>query len=429
MTPNSPQKPTSSGSGPTTALERSFTVDAVRGVAVLGILLVNMHWFFGPELYWGLLRDRPWTGSLDRAADLLIRFAAEGKFLAMFSFLFGLGMALQMTRAQARGTGFEALYLRRLAALLAIGLAHGLLLWHGDILTAYAVLGFVLFLLRNQRDEVLVGGAGVAILAPLVLTGAFAALGALARMSPEAAADMEEGMARQREDWAQAAENAFAAYGDGTFMDALAQRAQDFGFMWQHFIFWLPPILGLFLLGLWAGRRGVATEPSIHRPLLRRVALWGIGIGVLANGWYAYGVLHSATGIAQGLKGFSFDVAHGVGAPLLGLGYLAGLALVAERSWGRRILAPFAPVGRMALTNYLAQTVLATAIFYGHGLGLYGQVGPALGLVITVGIFALQLAWSAVWLRGFRFGPVEWAWRCVTYGRVEPLRVASPSSK
>ena len=410
------------GPGPTAPSERFVTVDILRGVAVLGILFVNMLWFSGPELYWGLLGERPWTGGADRAADALIRFAAEGKFLTMFSFLFGLGMAIQMRRAEARGGDFPNLYRRRLALLLVIGLAHGLLLWHGDILTAYAVLGFVLLLFRDQRDITLLGGAAAGILLPVILLGAFAALGALARASPDAGAEVAEQMGQRADEFAAAAASSLEAYGTGGYREALAQRARDFGFMWEHFLFWLPPILGLFLLGLWAGRRGIPADPASHRPLLRSVALWGLGVGVLANAWYAWGTLQSATGVGLGLAGMTYDLAHGVGAPLMGLGYMAGLALLLERPGVRRLLDPFAAVGRMALTNYLAHSVLCTTLFYGYGLGLYGRVGPAAGLLVTLGIFALQLAWSPAWLRRFRYGPVEWLWRCATYWRLEPLR-------
>lgn len=409
-------------SSPTPPSERLRTVDVLRGVAVLGILFVNMLWFSGPELYWGLLGERPWSGGLDRAADAFIRFAADGKFITMFSFLFGLGMAIQVQRAEAREAHFPSLYRRRLAGLLLIGLAHGLLLWHGDILTAYAVLGFVLLLFQGRRDVTLLGGAVAGVLLPVLLLAAFTGLAALARLSPEGAGDVAAGMEEQRAAFAAAAERSLQAYGEGSYIDTLAQRAQDFGFMWEHFLFWLPPILGLFLLGLWAGRKGLAADPTAHRPLLRRTAFVGIGLGGAANAWYAYGTLESSTGLGLGLMSLSFDVAHGIGAPLMGVGYLAGMALLAESSRLQRVLEPFAAVGRMALTNYLAHSVIATTLFYGYGLGLYGEVGPAAGLLVTLGIFALQLAWSPLWLRHFRYGPVEWAWRAATYGRLERLR-------
>ena len=404
--------------------ERILSIDVLRGVAVLGILFVNMLWFAQPALYMEQAGIRWWTQPWDLAAEAFIRFAAEGKFITMFSFLFGLGMAIQMRRARRKGVPFAGLYARRLLILLVIGLAHGLLLWHGDILTAYAVLGFGLLLLRHTDTHALVGWAVVLILVPVALAGAVAGLVALASLTPDGAERMQAAMQEQQEMLVGLVERSVEAYRHGGYPETLERRARDFTFMWSYFFLWLPPILGLFLVGLMAGRREIFRRAGEERPLLRRITFWGLVVGLPANALHAWGTLRGLSGMDGSLLGFALSAVHSVGAPVLAFGYMAGLTLLLTRPRWQRGMTPFAAVGRMAFTNYLAQSLICTTLFYGYGLGLYGRVGPAAGLALTLGIFALQLAWSPWWLNRFRYGPVEWLWRSLTYGRLEPFRAS-----
>jgi uncharacterized protein len=405
---------------PVAPRERIAAIDIVRGFALLGILAVNMALFANP-IYSVLGGHGPWTGPLDRAAAWLIRFLAESKFYTLFSFLFGLGLVLQMQRAAARGVPFVPVYARRLLILLVIGLIHAYLIWIGDILVSYALLGFVLLLFRRRSPRALLIWAAVLISLPVLLSAASVALLEMGRSDPTIAAQIDRSFAEQAADWAARAETAARVYAGGDVFAITAQRARDLAFFYPYTLFILPSVLAMFLVGLWVGQRGIAQDIPGHLPFIRRVAAWGLGLGLPLNLLYAVMSEISDRTIPT-VPALVAALASSIGAPILSMGYAASLTLLAHRGdWGRR-LAPLAPVGRMALSNYLAQSLVCTTIFYGYGLGLFGRVGPAAGLLLTIAIFLLQIPISVWWLRRFRFGPVEWLWRSLTYGRPQPMR-------
>jgi uncharacterized protein len=185
----------------------------------------------------------------------------------------------------------------------------------------------------------------------------------------------------------------------------------------------LPRILGAFLLGLWAGRRRVFEDPERHRALLRRVLLWGLAVGLPANGALA---LLSSQGRPMHDPVRVIEDAVSIGVPALALAYGAAFVLIWLHPFWRGFLAWLAPAGRMALSNYLAQSLIGIFVFYGIGLGLGGRVGSAACAAMAVGVFTLQVAASAVWLDRFRYGPAEWLWRSLTYRRWQPLRRPAP---
>ena len=177
----------------------------------------------------------------------------------------------------------------------------------------------------------------------------------------------------------------------------------------------------MFLLGLYAGRRGIFQEIPAHRALFRRILWWGLAFGVSSQ--LAYVALsEGASQFEPTLGSFVANVLHSIGGPALALSYVAAFTLLLQRSAWHQRFRPIAAVGRMALSNYLLQSLVATTLLYGYGFGLFGQVGPALGLLITIAIFLAQIPLSVWWLRHFQFGPVEWLWRSLTYLRPQALR-------
>ena len=398
---------------PTGATERIPIVDLLRGFALLGIAVVNIA--PGSTPVYALLVDlQLWTGPADRLATALIRFLAEGKFYPLFSFLFGLGFAIQQERAEAPGVRFGRLYARRLGALLLIGLVHAFGIWYGDILVLYALLGFVLLLFfRRRAPRTLLIWAGISLLMPILLTAALLGLG-----GPPDEAAAEEYAAPLRE----LAEESIRAYSRGTFAEIMAQRARDVIFIYVSFPFFAPNVLAMFLLGLYAARRGILRDVPTHLGLIRAVWRWGLALGLLGGAVYTVTSELSQRAVPSALA-LAGSVAFGIGGPALGLAYAAGLVLLVQRhpAWGER-LAPLAAAGRMALTNYLLQSVVATTVLYSYGPGLYGTIGPALGLGLAAAIYVAELALSVWWLNHFRFGPAEWLWRSLTYGHPQPIR-------
>ncbi len=405
---------------PTRGRERLLAVDALRGFALLGILMVNMPMFnVPPEVWWW---RAPWDHSaLDRAAEVLIRVFAEAKFYTLFSFLFGVGMALQMRRILARGGRFIALYVRRLFILLIIGLAHGLLLWHGDILTTYALMGFPLLLLRNWRTRTLLIAALLLYLIPLVFFYGHLALSDAMRLAdPEYAAEAAEWTSVWMDYRTELAEDQVEVWSTGTWSDIFYERLDMHRRDLTSMGWFAVKVLAIFIIGFIAGRQGVFEDPLARGKLLRFCLGVGLPLGLLLN--LAYVIVRGISDpIHYQWLNLTAELLHSAGAPILTGGYVAIFVVLAQRGWLRGLLRALAAVGRMALTNYLMQTIICTTIFYSFGFGLYGKVDYAAGLLLTLVIYATQVVLSTCWLSIFRFGPAEYIWRTLTYLRPQPL--------
>jgi uncharacterized protein len=391
---------------PTAPQERIVLLDALRGFAIFGILLFNMFFFSAP-LYLEMAGMEWGSGTVDRATKLLLRFFVQGKFYSLFSFLFGFGFAVLMLRAEAKGVRFGALYRRRLLALLLIGLAHAYLIWMGDILTIYALLGFLLFFFRSRKPKTLLVWAVILLLVPVLLTAVMVA-GQVSFGSPE--------------DFAILVQNSMNAYSEGSFSEIMAQRAGDAVFATMGAPFGGPGIFAMFLLGAYFGGQRLFQDTANHLSLFRRIWLWGLGLGLVGNSIFTISMEYAvptspSIWMLVGTLGYTF------GAPGMCFFYISSFVLLWQNlAWQRR-LSPLAAVGRTALSNYLFQSIVCTMIFYSYGLGLYGQVGPALGVGLAVVIYAIQIPLSRWWLGRFKFGPAEWLWRSLTYGKLQPMRV------
>ncbi len=401
---------------PVRPTQRVQTIDVLRGFALLGILLVNME-LFTNSVYAMVNGMLPTHGPLDQAARWFVIFAAEGKFYSTFSFLFGLGMAIQYARAQERGVNFVPLWLRRMGALLIIGIVHAYLIWVGDILIAYAIFGVILLLFfRNRKPRTLLIWSFICLLIPLLINLGLWGMIELGRMAPEGAEMIDQVFAEQTRIMADQMAQADTIYATGSFGEITGQRVRDMNFMFSTWPFIAFNVLAMFLLGLYAGKRRIFFAIDDHLPLIKRVFVWGLIIGVLGNGLYVTMIQDVSRSIPSGQLMLAL-VGQTYGAPALALAYMSGLTLFFRTEVGRRILSPLSYVGRMALTNYLLQSLICTLIFYSYGLGLYGTVGAAAGLGLALLIYLLQIPWSKWWLGRFRFGPMEWLWRWLTYGR------------
>lgn len=396
--------------------DRIELLDALRGFALLGILLVNIRAWSG----WFTLSDaekNALTGGADGVWWFNFALAAvlEGKFYTIFSFLFGLGFALQLSRLESRGVQGVAVYRRRLLILLGFGLLHMSLVWEGDILALYALLGMLLPSVRGWSDGRLLSVAVALILLPVAGVAAVHELGIKPDLGlPDLGNRLfvmlggdpaQEKTWLLRDDW-----RSYLAW----HLSGPPFRIGGFFETWR-----IPKVLAIMLIGVWAGRRLVGGRLVEDRRLLRRVALAGFLIGIPANIAFAL-----TGGLEQDDYGkvFAATVFYALGVVPLGLAYAASFALVWSRA--RRLLVHFAAPGRMALTNYLSHSVLGIIIFYGLGFGLYRSVGAWAFSAIALLIFAVQMLLSRLWLSRFQQGPMEALWRRLTYGaRQRPEQV------
>jgi uncharacterized protein len=405
---------------PVEANERILTLDVLRGIALFGVLVANIWlWFSGTSFRFPDYNAEVWSGSVDGIAFLLVAFFVSGKAITTFSFLFGLGFAVQMMRAEARGRSIVRHHSRRLAVLMVFGALHAVFLWYGDILFTYALLGFGLLLFRKRREKTLLVWAAVLFMVPILIAAVPLVMATLSPAAgPEPATALTEMAERNQAVLAHfaSAEPARIVRGNLTMLRE----------------WWLTPkvlfqlvLFGIFLLGLWAGRRRIFENPAAHRVLLRRLIVVGFPLGMAATALgTALRSIPPEDFLAITWMPLAMAATATLGTLPFALAYIATATLLMERVEWRGRLVRFAPVGRMALTNYLAQTVICVALFY--GAGLVGQVGAVFGILVALVIFPAQMVWSAWWLARFRFGPMEWLWRSLVYRRLQPMRLGQP---
>lgn len=399
--------------------DRLHLMDALRGFALLGILLMNIE-FFNRSVHDFMAGMDTSPGAAGLAAWGVYVFV-QGKFWVLFSLLFGMGFALMQDRLEGSGRPFGRLYFRRTLALMAFGLLHIVLLWPGDILFAYSLTAIMLMAFLQVRGvAVLVTGLGLyfGVSALWVLLG-----GAMGFMPEQAKAEMAAEMGKSI---ALAAESN-QIYATGSFVEISVHRATEYFTVMLETVlmFQVPMALGVFLLGAWLLRSGRIQHAGAH------LRFWVMSLFL--------GALIGALFIRLSLSvGTSFDLKTGMGDALLAAGlmslgslplsmaYVAAFVLLFQTGPGARVLGLLAPAGRMALTHYLLQSLVCGLLFYGYGLGWYGQVDRWGQVQIALLIFVAQVALSPLWLRHFRYGPMEWLWRALTYGQGPVMRRSSP---
>ena len=379
--------------------ERVELLDALRGFALFGILLANILYWSG-WIFMQPAQQIALAGADGVAGQYLFHHAlVDGKFYTIFSLLFGIGFSLQLDRLGKRGLDGLRIFRRRLLILLAIGLIHMVLIWDGDILTFYALIGLLLPFFCKWSGRALLAAAAILIfLVPFAGHALFEGLGwrpheALNDFGNRISASLG-GTPDDPIGWLQRSDpSAFFAWIMGGWPFAISTRLES----WR-----IPKLLGIMLLGLLLGRR-VADGTLLDK---RRLLWWTFGIGL------AIGLPFSiAYGLLPGLGQVSIPSL--IGTVPLALAGAAAFVLAWPR-W-KRVLGVFAAPGRMALTNYLLQTLLGIGVFYGIGFGLVGRVPPLGIYAIAVAIFALQTAFSHWWLARHAQGPMERLWRALTY--------------
>ena len=405
---------------PIAAADRIEALDVLRGFALLGILLMNIEGFAGP-LVGALTGLDPALTGADKGVDAVIYVLVQGKFYTLFSLLFGMGFAVMSQRAEVARRPFAGLYWRRGLVLLGIGLLHALLIWAGDILVMYALVSFLLLAFRPAPQKWLPWLAVGVYLLPVAFMGAIGALGSLMQLEPTAAAEWNKSMAELAAQMDELREGERSAYATGTFLEATAQRFEDTGFMLSNLPMMGFSVLGMFLLGSWFVKCGAMARPEQHPVLFGRLRWLALPLGLAAMlGSYAleptmdFVTFTLTTAIAFALNA--------VGSALMCLGYMAWVVRGLHSPPWERLLRWLAPAGRMALSNYLLQSLVCTLIFYGYGLGYFERLPRAWQVPFVLVLFVVQVLLSHAWLKRYRFGPMEWLWRSLTYLKPQPMR-------
>ena len=400
--------------------ERIATLDALRGFALFGILLMNIEGFVGPTLVSTTGLDPALTGA-DRTVDALIYFFVQGKFFTLFSLLFGMGFAVMSQRAEAAGRPFGGVYWRRGLVLLGFGLLHGVLVWSGDILLIYALLSFFLLAFRPAPPSWLAWlGAAGCLAAPAMLLG-LGVLAWLMSLSPDGAAGWDQSMAEQGARMAAALDSARQAYGSGSYLEATAQRLRDLGMFLMSLPVLGPLLFGMFLLGAALMGSGAMGAPERFPRLFTAMRWVALPLGLMAMA-ASYALEPSVPTDRYDMPVAAAQALWMLASVLMCLGYTGWLVRFFSQGAGARLAAWLAPAGRMALSNYLLQSLLCTGIFYGYGLGYFEQLPRAWQPLLVLVMFVLQVLLSHAWLARFRFGPAEWLWRTLTYLKPQPMR-------
>ncbi|HZI07976.1 MAG TPA: DUF418 domain-containing protein [Archangium sp.] len=416
---------------PVDVSERVTLLDVLRGFALCGVFVSNSFvWFSGRIL---LPREQARALSappLETAVTSLYNFFVNQKFVSLFAFLFGLGFSIQLARAEARGVSVVPVYSRRLLVLLGIGLTHMFALWVGDVLSTYAVLGFALLLFHQRSDRMVLAWVLVLMVGLPLLVPALQHFGPILLPGAQAAAEAAKASDAHG---AQVRAQFLAGLSSGSFWTTQEANARYIPYMLPQVkrLLWMSVILGRFLLGLLAGRYLLLQDVERHRPTHRWLLVWGLVLGVLGNGTGLVVSRLRLAGLVDPAKDswmFALSAIQELGYFGLAAVYVAGFALLFQRERWRKVMQVLAPVGRMALTHYLLQSVVSLCVYDGWGLGLIGKLPPSRVVALSLAIFALQVPLSHGWLSRFRFGPAEWLWRSLTYGRAQPMRLLPRSA-
>lgn len=370
--------------GDINAILRIGSIDILRGLALFGVLTVNLVTEFRVSIFAQFLATPDYADPLDRAVLRFVQYGLELKAFALFSFLFGLGLAMQFERLSRIGRPLYWLT-RRLLALLAFGLVHLLLIWNGDILTEYALAGLLVLPLLTASRKVLAMSA-------VALFGLYMALPTLSLIAWPDAAWIEAHVAE-----------ANRIYGAGNWLEVLRFNLQEVPFLLPLHAAIFPRTLGLFVLGMLAWRSGLLARPAEHKTVIAWLG-WTLGIA---------GMAAVSADVSEWLRSM---------APVfLALAFGAMVVYAAEFTRASRLLSAFTAIGRMAFSNYICQSIVFGLVFFGYGLGQFGKLRPAPVFALGVLVYVAQVQLSRVWLRRYRFGPLEWLWRTIMYGRRQPM--------
>ncbi|PKA81994.1 uncharacterized protein ATE92_0117 [Ulvibacter sp. MAR_2010_11] len=389
------------GNNPILPKNRIEFLDALRGVALLGIILANMV-SYSLFLY---LADHQLNNiglsRLDKILDFLELMLIEGKFYTIFSILFGIGFSIIIERSRSKNQNFIRFFLWRMTLLALMGVIHAIFFWHNDILLFYACCGMLLIPMSGLSGRTILFIAIIMFLVPLGIKLTFGTTGDLFLQIQN----------QLFEKYGFTESNRVDVWTNGSWIDILQLNLSmwfgQFEYVIGHGMIY--KIFGSFLIGYLFGRRKLHERLVELKPDLKKIALWGVLIGLVLNFIYASNFY---------TESWKLSLSETFGILPLSLGYIALTAIFWQSDQFKKGMSLFVPVGRMALTNYIFQSVICTLIFYNTGLALGAEYGPSRYLLLGLIIYACQVIMSKVWLAKFQYGPLEWLWRSLTYGKI-----------
>ncbi len=400
--------------GPTAARERLPLLDAIRGTALGGILLANLTSFFGADMLDSAALAAQPAATFGRVVLVGVDWLVEGKFYSVFSMLLGMGFALQASRVETRGEHIGPFFRRRMAVLVLIGFTHMYALWAGDILLLYGVMGLMLPTIWRWPSRLRLATMGALFAAPL---------------ATHAVVWLSDGVLDPRAPFVALGASLRDALGVGTrtTLDLFARGSSPDYWAWNTAYALVRPgtylqsgrpakVLALFLLGAWLATT-LLPRLSAPRRMLWLTAVSGSVVGLVASGVYAAIKFETRSTFTLSTVGLVQTAAYTLGTTPLALAYMALAALAWEQPAWRARLSWFVPLGRMALSVYLSQTIIQLLLFSPHGARLAGRLPIALLPLVALAILITQQRLCTRWLAAHAQGPVEWLWRRATYGR------------
>ncbi|MBL0233846.1 MAG: DUF418 domain-containing protein [Chitinophagaceae bacterium] len=407
---------------PVQAAEREKFMDVLRGFAILGIFIANLgsglSWYNESAHMTGPMLMEGW----DHKMLFLHHMFIEGKFYSIFSLLFGWGIALQIKRGLAKDINPIPTIRRRLFFMLILGAVH-LLIWNGDIVFFYAMLGFLLIPLRKFSNKTLLVTGAVLILTPILfywLKMEYPVLNYPAEKMNELGIKVTSNMLPIKSE-----EDYMALMQHGSWWDQFKVNVGGVFFRYGYlfFVSRIPKVVGMFLIGYVIGRTDFYKNIVQHKKLLYYLIGIGIVVGLPANYYLAY-YMTWHDGDYYGLKtnGLYQTIFYAVGVVPLALLYVSVFMLSFQANTGRKILSVLAPVGKMAFSNYIMQSLIGNFVFLGAGLGYMGTVGPVYYTMFGILVFIGQIIISTIWLKYFNYGPLEWLWRSATYSKWQVMK-------
>lgn len=404
---------------PTSEDKRIGYLDVTRGLAILGILIVNLRWFslYSPEVH-GAFHFPEVDQIIWKFQDIFI----EGKFYSIFSLLFGWGIALQVTRSKQDDATTSKLIRRRLFFMLLLGGFHLIFIWEGDIVFLYGLVGFVLLALRNLSNKTLLTLGILLLLSPILIY--FLKMNfSWINLPSETLMHLGDKI-YEYNGWINQDTSRTDALRDNSYLTILKINLGDaaYRFAYLFFVSRFTKVLGAMLIGFVIGKTHFYAKMIAHKKIMMGTTIVGFLLFVPLNYVLFIHIKDDAGFYGLTTEGLLYTIVYALVIFPLALVYMIAFSLLYNNAWFHKILNPVVAVGRTAFSNYVFQSLIGILLFYGFGFGLMEQFGPLSWTVLGLFIFILQVIASNLWLRYFNFGPVEWIWRSLTYGKLQLLK-------
>jgi len=405
---------------PIAGQERKVILDFLRGIAIFGIIAANMAVYNAPfhTMYGEFIL---WDDTANKIANFFLKFFIEGKFYPLFSLLFGIGFYFFLQKANDTVNKVVFTFRKRLMFLFMFGILHVLLLWYGDVLIVYAIFGLILTWFRNRSNKTLIRSAIIFLMIPVVVTILMIGFLKLAMMVPEAAQAIEAEFSHQTSKTKEYIDKTIVTYSTGSFSEIIRIRIAEYIESIPGYLFFYPNFMAMLLVGFYVGRKKIFEDLESGLKILKKVFIWCLPLAIVFNLLLAY-YNQTASYIIPDWDLLIVTISYAIGGPAMMFVYIYILALVYHKNVLNKIIQAICKTGQMAFTNYLSHSIICTTLFFSYGFGLYGKVNYWQGLFIAIAIYVVQVIWSHYWLKYYKFGPFEWLWRSMAYGKRQTMK-------